>query len=73
MAAFATLYLGWPPRCTLCLPRLDWQPMPIFDGAANDAHRMAFEMGQADQHVRCCNRLGNVGLFNRYPVGMSTR
>ena len=35
----------------------------IFDGAANDAHRMAFETGQADQHVRCCNRLGNVGFF----------
>ena len=35
----------------------------IFDGTADDAHRMALEVGQADEHVRCRNRLGNIGFF----------
>ena len=35
----------------------------VLNGATDDAHRMALEVGQADQHVRCRNRLGDIGFF----------
>src|SRR5215510_11122691 len=41
----------------------------VLNGATDDAHRMALEVGQADEHVRCRNRLGNVGFFEQIPGG----
>jgi hypothetical protein len=35
----------------------------VLNGTTDDAHRMALEVGQADEYVRSRNRLGNVGFF----------
>src|SRR5262249_10228321 len=41
----------------------------VLNSTTDDAHRMPLEVGQADEHIRCRNRLGNVGFFKKIAGG----
>src|SRR5262249_26849378 len=41
----------------------------VLNGATDDAHRMALEVRQTDEHIRRRNGLGNVRLFQKISGG----